>query len=80
MTVLRLVVTSNQDTIDAARFLLDGALRGTITGINASFRDPSGDEDSVTTGAYRAHPERAVMAALRLGIMVMKISGDLDPT
>ena len=74
MTVLRLVRTSNQDTIDAARFLLQQALRGKVVAFTGAFRDDHGVEESISTGAYKAHPDQAVIAALRFSVEALKAS------
>ncbi len=66
MAVFSLVQNSNTETIRALEYLTDQARRGLITGIAVCFRDPSGHEEAAFTGIYKAHPERALNAAMRM--------------
>lgn len=76
MAVLHLVRTSNQDTVDALRYLLDRALVGKIVGFTGAIRDDHGMEEGLSTGVYKAHPELAVMTTLRISLKLLKSDDD----
>lgn len=77
MKVVRLVENSNTETVDALRYLLAEAQKGGLS-VSATFWRPGADEEAIFTGAYKARPELAVMAALRLSKAILKASGELD--
>jgi hypothetical protein len=71
MVVLKIVENSNQETMDAILYLLSKAQKGGLS-LSATFKCPGEEEEALTTGAYRARPELAVMAALRLSTRLLK--------
>jgi hypothetical protein len=66
MAVLHLVKTNNTETIEALLYLVEQARIGNVVGIAVCFRDRSGNEEAAFTGAYKAHPDKAISAAMRL--------------
>lgn len=75
MAVFHLVSNGNQDTVEALQYLLHGALRGTVTCFQGAYQNKEGDELALMTGAYKAHPELAVMASVR---MIQRLADDED--
>jgi hypothetical protein len=62
--ILRLVETSNRDTVSVLRHLLSQALEGRITAVAVAFRTPQDRADNfVFSGIYHARPGAAVNAA-----------------
>lgn len=76
--VLELVKQDNKETVDALAWLLSEAQKGDLNGFNGTFRRPDGDEEAVSTGAYKARPELALMAIMRFSMALMRASGGLD--
>lgn len=71
--VLHLVgKTNNQETVDAMRYLLSLALEGKCKASMNTYRDENGEEQTLLTGAYKDHPEAAVMATLRLTAAMLR--------
>lgn len=75
MAVLELAAAGNKETVDAAAWLLHEARSGNVSGLNVTLRRPGGGEAALSTGAYKARPELAVMAAVRLLLMLTKERG-----
>jgi hypothetical protein len=64
MSVLRLVDTSNRDTVGVLRHLLEQAILGEVTAVAVAFRSQQDRSDNfVLTGIYKARPGAAVNAA-----------------
>lgn len=78
MAVLKLVEYSCRDTISILKVLLSLALKGGLRGLVVCYRTEDGREDTVCTGIYKAHPERAVSASLRMSVAQMQASGELE--
>lgn len=78
MSVVNLVPSTNKETVDALAYMLHEAQKGEINGVNATFRRPSGREAALSTGAYKARPELALMAILRFSMALMRANGE-DP-
>lgn len=76
--VLQLVKTSHSDTVEALTYLLSEAKQGRIRGIALCYQDTQGEDGAVFTGLYRAHPEKAVNAAMRLGWRLTQMQ-DVSP-
>lgn len=76
--VLQLVTHSNKDTVVALEYLLHEAKRGKRVSVAGVFRIDADEEEALFTGTYRVHPDQAVSASLRLSMIVMKASGELD--
>ena len=66
MVVLTLVKDDNKETVRALEYLAEQARKGLIVGVAVCFRDRSGNEEAAFTGAYKAHPDKAISAAMRL--------------
>lgn len=78
VSILKLVDYSCQDTISVLKVLLTMALSGKLRGLMICYRTDEGVEKTVFTGAYKAHPNKAVGAALRTSMTVMVANGELD--
>lgn len=76
MTVVHLVKYSARETIEVLRTLLAMAIRGELRGLALSYRTSSGAEETIFTGAYKANPEAAMHASLRLSVRLMQANGD----
>jgi hypothetical protein len=64
MAVLRLIKTSNKDTVGVLRHLLEQAILGEVTAVAVAYRNPHDRSDNfVLTGIYNARPGAAVNAA-----------------
>jgi hypothetical protein len=69
MVVLRLVETTNRDTIGVLRHLLERAIKGEVTAVAVAFRhqrgksDDARTDDFVLTGIYKSRPGAAINAA-----------------
>lgn len=70
MAVLQLVKFNNRETIEALEWLAQQARLGFVTAFAGCYRDKHGNEQAAFTGVYRAQPEKAVAAGVRLSIAV----------
>lgn len=71
MTLLRLVKTTNKDTMEALQTLLD--VGKAIKGLVIYFRDEDGHEDAIFTGLYRASSAEALKAAMVMSLHLTKL-------
>jgi len=74
--VFQLVKTDNSDTIEALTYLLAQARLGRLRGVALCYQDAKGEDGAVFTGLYRAHPEKAVNAAMRLSWRLTQIQDE----
>lgn len=77
MPNIRLVESRSSETVDALRYLLEQAQRGGLS-VSVTFWRPGENEEAIFTGAYKARPELALMAALRLSKAILRASGEID--
>lgn len=75
MAVIELVKYSNRETIAALRVLLSKAQAGELRGVAVCFRTLDGEEDTLFTGAYKAHPGDAAHTAMRLSLTLAHAQG-----
>jgi hypothetical protein len=66
MTVLRLVQSSNKDTVAVLKGLLAEAMDGDIRGLAVYYQTTQGVEEAAFTGLYGTRPAEAANAAMRL--------------
>lgn len=78
MAVIKLVEYACRDTIAVLKVLLSMAIKGRLRGLVVCYRTENGEEDTVFTGIYKAHPERAVNASLKISVAQMKACGEFD--
>jgi hypothetical protein len=77
MAVIELVQFSNKDTVEALKYLLYQAEHGHRVSFAGVFRIDQEIEEGLFTGGYKAHPDQAISAALRL-TLAMQPSDGLD--
>lgn len=77
MTVLQLVQRSTAETVQALEYLAEQARRGNIIGVAICYRSANGCEEAAFTGPYKAHPEKAVNAAMRLSWKLTQMQDEL---
>jgi hypothetical protein len=73
MAVLKLVDTTNKDTIAVLRCLLDQAIKGEVIGVALCYRTADRNEHAAFSGIYKARPGAAVNAAMRLSWALTKL-------
>lgn len=78
MAVFKLLEYKCKDTVSILKMLLALALSGNLRGLMICYRTDDGQEQTVFTGAYKAHPSKAVGAALRTSMSAMRAGGELD--
>lgn len=66
MAVIELVKYTCRDTLAVLKVLLSMAVKGELRGLALCYRTEDGEEETVFTGIYKAHPANAVNAAMRL--------------
>lgn len=76
MVVLRLVERSKRDTVQILSALLARAARGEVIGVAVCFASRPGVEHCAFTGPYKASPERAVNAGMRMAWMMTRSQVD----
>lgn len=64
MAVLELVKYTCRDTIAVLKVLLSMAIKGELRGLALCYRTQDGEESTIFTGLYKAHPGTAVNAVL----------------
>lgn len=57
MSIIHMVKYTCRDTIAVLRVLLEMALKGQLRGLAICYRDDSGQEETIFTGVYKAHPD-----------------------
>lgn len=78
MNVVRLVQYKCRETVAILKVLLTLALEGRLRGLIVCFRTDSGEEKTVFTGAYKAHPDKAVGLILSTSMKLMRANGEMD--
>jgi hypothetical protein len=78
VAVLKLVEYSCRDTISILKVLLSMALKGKLRGIVVCYRTDDGQEDTIFTGIYKAHPSVAVGTSLRMSVAQLQANGEID--
>jgi hypothetical protein len=76
--VLRLLEYRCRDTVAILRVLLAMAIEGRLRGLIVCYRTADGEERTVFTGAYKAHPQRALGAILSSSVEMARASGEMD--
>ena len=76
MKVLKLVRPDNKETIEALQYLAEQARKGVLVGVAICYCTVNGDESAAFTGKYKAHPEKALGAAMRLSWTLTQMSSD----
>lgn len=78
MAVLKLVEYACRDTLSILKVLTALALKGRLRGLVVCYRTDEGVEDTVFTGIYKAHPERAMGASLKMSMAQLHANGEID--
>jgi hypothetical protein len=78
VAVLKLLEYRCKDTVSLLKLLLGLSLQGKIRGLMVCYRTDEFEEKTIFTGAYKAHPNKAVGAALRTSMFAMRASGELE--
>lgn len=71
MSVVRLVERSNRETIETLEWMLQEANAGRLHDFLSSFRH-DGQEHAAFTGLYRADSSKALMAIMRMSVMLTR--------
>ena len=79
MTVLRLVQGSNADTVEVLEYLLRRAKLGEVIALAVAYKTRKGAEEAVFSGLYRASPDQAISASMRLSWALTGASGRPAP-
>lgn len=72
MSVIKLLTYRCQDTIAVLRVLLAKAIKGELRGLALCYRTENGEEDTVFTGIYKAHPDTALGAGMRMSMAMTR--------
>jgi hypothetical protein len=76
--VIRLLEYRCRDTVSILKVLLSLAMQGKLRGLIVCYRTEDGEEKTVFTGAYKAHPNKAVGSILRTSMRLMQANGELE--
>jgi hypothetical protein len=66
MVVLKLIETTNKDTVAVLRCLLDKAIKGEVTAVALCYRTADLKEHAAFSGIYKVRPGAGVNAAMRI--------------
>lgn len=78
MAVMKLVKRAeDRDTAAVLQCLADMAKRGEVIAVALCYRTDDQAEHAAFTGLYKAHPDKAVNAAMRLSWRLTQMQDDL---
>jgi hypothetical protein len=78
VAVFQLVKTDNSAQVAIFEYMAALARNGKLRGTAICFTDDEGVEQAVFTGLYRAHPDKAAGAALRMSMQLAQMRGEYD--
>jgi hypothetical protein len=78
VNVVRLLEYTCRETVAILRVLLAMALGGKLRGTIICYRADTGEERVVFTGAYKAHPDKAIGLILSTSVNMARVKGETD--